>query len=476
MTRVLVAEDDRVARDLLCEILRVEGFEVDAVDDGAGAIERAQAGRYDLVLSDVRMDRRSGFDVLKAFTGQAPETPVILITAFGDVTGAMEAIQRGAYDYVSKPFNVEELRLTVARALERRRLVAEQKAAASTAPPTTKIEDIVGKSAVMLDVYKLVARVAGSSATVLVTGESGTGKELVARAIHTHSPRAHAAFVPVNCTALSESLLESELFGHAKGSFTGAVAAKRGLFEIASGGTLFLDEIGDMGPKMQAQLLRTLQDGEVRPVGTTEAIRVDVRLVCATNRDLEAEVRSGKFREDLYFRINVVTIKLPPLRDRPGDIPILVSHFLGKIGRRDGRSVAALSGQAMPILMKYAWPGNVRELENAIDRAVAVAKDNIILPSDLPPELGAGRKSVGAAVADESARTPAPTVGAAGSLVDDRPTLAELERRYIDLVLTECGGNKKKAAERLGIDRRTLYRALERSGVDAGTTDDDDDA
>jgi DNA-binding NtrC family response regulator len=476
MTRVLVAEDDRVARDLLCEILRVEGFEVDAVDDGAGAIERAQPGRYDLVLSDVRMDRRSGFDVLKAFTGQAPETPVILITAFGDVTGAMEAIQRGAYDYVSKPFNVEELRLTVARALERRRLVAEQKAAASTAPPTTKIEDIVGKSAVMLDVYKLVARVAGSSATVLVTGESGTGKELVARAIHTHSPRAHAAFVPVNCTALSESLLESELFGHAKGSFTGAVAAKRGLFEIASGGTLFLDEIGDMGPKMQAQLLRTLQDGEVRPVGTTEAIRVDVRLVCATNRDLEAEVRAGKFREDLYFRINVVTIKLPPLRDRPGDIPILVSHFLGKIGRRDGRSVASLSGQAMPILMKYAWPGNVRELENAIDRAVAVAKDNIILPSDLPPEIGAGRKSVGGAVADESPRTPTPTVGAAVSLVDDRPTLAELERRYIDLVLTECGGNKKKAAERLGIDRRTLYRALERSGVDAGATDEDDEA
>ena len=475
MTRVLVAEDDRVARDLLCEILRVEGFEVDAVDDGAGAIERAQVGRYDLVLSDVRMDRRSGFDVLRAFTERAPETPVILITAFGDVTGAMEAIQRGAYDYVSKPFNVEELRLTVARALERRRLVAEQKAAVSANPPTiTKIEDIVGKSAVMLDVYKMVARVAGSSATVLVTGESGTGKELVARAIHTHSPRAHAAFVPVNCTALSESLIESELFGHAKGSFTGAVAAKRGLFEIASGGTLFLDEIGDMGPKMQAQLLRTLQDGEVRPVGTTEAIRVDVRLVCATNRDLEAEVRAGKFREDLYFRINVVTIKLPPLRDRPGDIPILVSHFLTKIGRRDGRRVAALSGQAMPILMKYTWPGNVRELENAIDRAVAVAKDDIILASDLPPEVGAGRRSVGVAP-DDPARTPAPMVGSAASLVDDRPTLAELERRYIDLILTECSGNKKKAAERLGIDRRTLYRALERAGVDAGATDDDDE-
>jgi DNA-binding NtrC family response regulator len=461
MTRVLVAEDDRVARDLLCEILRAESFEVEAVDDGAGAIERAQPGRYDLVVSDVRMDRSSGFDVLRAFTEKSPGTPVILITAFGDVAGAMEAIQRGAYDYVSKPFNVEELRLTVARALERRRLLAEQKASPSQ-PPTTKIEDIVGKSAVMLDVYKLVARVAASSATVLVTGESGTGKELVARAIHTHSPRADDPFVPVNCTALSESLLESELFGHARGAFTGAVASKRGLFEMANNGTLFLDEIGDMGPKMQAQLLRTLQDGEVRPVGSTESIQVDVRLVCATNRDLEAEVKAGKFREDLYFRINVVTIKLPPLRDRPGDIPILVAHFLAKLGLREERDPATMSAEALQVLTAYAWPGNVRELENAIDRAFAVAKDGIILPSDLPPEIDArGRR------APEPAAPAAATRGN-GGIIEDRPTLAELERRYIDLVLGECGGNKKKAAERLGIDRRTLYRALERAGVDAG--------
>jgi DNA-binding NtrC family response regulator len=457
MTRVLVAEDDRVARDLLCEILRAEHFEVDAVDDGAGAIERAQAGRYDLVVSDVRMERSSGFDVLKAFTEGSPGTPVILITAFGDVTGAMEAIQRGAYDYVSKPFNVEELRLTVARALERRRLIAEQKASPTQAP-TTKIEDIVGKSAVMLDVYKLVARVAASSATVLVTGESGTGKELVARAIHTHSPRASDPFVPVNCTALSESLLESELFGHARGAFTGAVASKRGLFEMAHDGTLFLDEIGDMGPKMQAQLLRTLQDGEIRPVGSTESITVDVRLVCATNRDLEAEVKAGKFREDLYFRINVVTIKLPPLRERPGDIPILVAHFLAKLGLREGRAPATMSADALQALTAYNWTGNVRELENAIDRAVAVAKDGIILPSDLPPEINARRRVGAVGEATPTTR---------GSLVDDRPTLAELERRYIDLVLGECGGNKKKAAERLGIDRRTLYRALERGGVAA---------
>jgi two-component system, NtrC family, response regulator AtoC len=369
----------------------------------------------------------------------------------------MEAIQRGAYDYVSKPFNVEELRLTVARALERKRLSAEAQTTTGGAGPKAKPAEIEGKSTRMLEVYKLVARVAPTTATVLVVGESGTGKELVARAIHSHSSRATTAFVPVNCTALSESLLESELFGHARGAFTGAIATKRGLFEMADGGTLFLDEIGDMGPKMQAQLLRTLQDGEVRPVGSSESIKVDVRLVCATNRDLEAEVKAGRFREDLYFRINVVTVKLPPLRERAGDIPILVSHFLAKVARREGRSEASISGEALDLLVRYPWPGNVRELENAIDRAVAVAKGNVILPSDLPADVSGGS-------------APAPA-----GIIDDRPTLSELERRYIALVLAECGGNKKKAAERLGIDRRTLYRALERSG-EAGGEDEADDA
>ena len=464
-TRVLVAEDDRVARDLLCEILRGEGYEVEAVDDGAGAIARAESGeeKYDLVVSDVRMERSGGLDVLAAFTSKAPDTPVILITAFGDVAGAMEAIQRGAYDYVSKPFNIEELRLTVGRALERKRLVAEQKTVPSESK--THLQDIVGKSPVMLEVYKLVARVAGSTATVLVVGESGTGKELVARAIHTHSPRAGAPFVPVNCTALTESLLESELFGHAKGAFTGAVAAKRGLFEAANGGTMFLDEIGDMGPKMQAQLLRTLQDGEVRPVGGAEAIRVDVRLVCATNKDLDEEVKAGRFREDLYFRINVVTVHLPPLRERREDIPILVAHFLAKLARRERRAPAALSPEALKLLSAYAWPGNVRELENAIERAVAVAKGNVVLPSDLPPEVG-GSAALG---------VPGGVSVTDGGIIADRPTLGELERRYIQLVLGECAGNKKKAAEKLGIDRRTLYRALERGeGDDGGDPDADE--
>jgi two-component system response regulator AtoC len=456
VTRVLVAEDDAVARDLLCEILRGEGFEVEAVDDGAGAIERAVPGRYDLVLSDVRMERAGGFDVLRAFSESSPGTPVILITAFGDVTGAMEAIQRGAYDYVSKPFNVEELRLTVTRALERRRLSAEAQGPAGANKVKTKTAEIEGKSPRMLEVYKLVARVASTTATVLVVGESGTGKELVARAIHSHSPRAAAAFVPVNCTALSESLLESELFGHARGAFTGAIAAKRGLFEMADGGTLFLDEIGDMGPKMQAQLLRTLQDGEVRPVGSAESIKVDVRLVCATNRDLDAEVKAGRFREDLYFRINVVTVKLPPLRERAGDIPILVAHFLAKVARREGRPEASISREGLDMLCRYSWPGNVRELENAVERAVAVTKGDVVLPSDLPAEV------LGVAA-------PAP-----GGIIDDRPSLAELERRYIALTLSECGGNKKKAAEKLGIDRRTLYRALERSG-ESGAEEDADE-
>ena len=458
MTRILVVEDDAVARDLLCEILSAEGFAVDAVDDGAPAGERAASGHYDLVVSDIRMERVGGMDVLRAFSEKAPGTPVILITAFGDVTGAMEAIGHGAYDYVSKPFNVEELRQTVGRALERRRLSAEAIASPKTSAERAQVAEIEGKSPRMLEVYKLVARVAPTTATVLVVGESGTGKELVARAIHSRSPRASKPFVPVNCTALSESLLESELFGHARGAFTGAVAAKRGLFEMANDGTLFLDEIGDMGPKMQAQLLRVLQDGEVRPVGGTESIKVDVRLVCATNRDLEADVKTSRFREDLYFRINVVTVRMPPLRERAGDIPILARHFLAKISRREGRPEASVSPETLDVLCHHSWPGNVRELENAVERAVAVAKGNVVLPSDLPVEVYGG--------------SPAAPAG----IVDDRPTLSELEKRYIALILTECGGNKKRAAERLGIDRRTLYRALERAGVAAGGDDDGDES
>jgi DNA-binding NtrC family response regulator len=456
--RVLVVEDDRVARELLEEILRRDGHTVEAVADGQAAIARAGGG-YDLVISDVKLgDGPSGMEVLAAFREKAASTPVILITAFGDVTGAMEAIQRGAYDYVSKPFNVDELALTVQRALERRRLVEENRALKQSVDRRGSLADIVGRSPAMLEVYKLVARIAPSLSTVLVVGESGTGKELVARAIHSHSPRARSPFVAVNCSALSESLLESELFGHERGAFTGAVATKRGLFEEAGAGTLFLDEIADVGTKMQAQLLRVLQEGEIRRVGGSEPIHVDVRVVAATNRDLEQEVREGRFREDLYFRINVVSIRIPPLRDRPGDIPLLIDHFLAKYASRERRAEVGIAPQAAAALALHAWPGNVRELEHTIERALALSKDGFIVASDLPPEI--------ARLTEEPAAPPA-------GLIDDRPTLAELERRYIELVLRETGGNKKRAAEILGIDRRTLYRTLEREARDGA---DDEEA
>jgi DNA-binding NtrC family response regulator len=461
MSKVLICEDDRVARELLAEIFRAEGYGIEAVGSGEEAIARVAPDVYDLVISDVRLgDGPSGMDVLAAFRGGAPETPVILITAFGDVTGAMAAIQHGAHDYVSKPFNVEELTLTVRRALERSRLADEERARkeAGGATPATRLEEIVGRSPVMLEVYKLVARVAATQSTVLVCGESGTGKELVARAIHTNSPRRNGPFVAVNCTALTESLLESELFGHQKGAFTGATSTKRGLFEEAHGGTLFLDEIGDVGGKMQAQLLRVLQEGEIRRVGGGEPVKVDARVVAATNRDLEDEVRAGRFREDLYFRINVVTVKLPPLRDRRSDVKVLAEHFLKKFAVREKREVLGVAPEAMEALQHYDWPGNVRELENAIERALALSKDGVLLASDLPQEIGR-----------QSAPPATPP-----NLIDDRPTLAELERRYIELTLRETGGNKKRAAEILGIDRRTLYRTLDREERDADKSDDEE--
>ncbi len=444
----LVVEDDEAFRKVVAEILHSQGYEVTLAEGGEEAIglsAKTPANRpYDVVVSDVRLgDGPDGMEVLAAFQRHQPQTPVILMTAFGEVEAAMKAIQHGAYDYISKPFDNRELILTVGRALERQRLMEENRALKRE--DRGRLRDIVGRSLAMLDVYKMVARVAASMSTVLVIGESGTGKELVARAIHNHSPRSGGPFVAVNCTALTETLLESELFGHAKGAFTGAISAKRGLFEEAQGGTLFLDEIGDVNPQMQAQLLRVLQEGEIRRVGGSEPIRVEVRVVAATNRDLDEDVAKGRFREDLFFRINVVSIRLPPLRERPEDIPLLCDHFLTKYARREGRPDAGIADEAMVLLSRHGWPGNVRELENVIERALALSKSGIILPSDLPAEVRDGGR-----------------VLTAQSIIDDHPTLAELEQRYCNLILTLEGGNKKRAAEILGIDRRTLYRTLER--------------
>jgi DNA-binding NtrC family response regulator len=441
---IWVIDDDASSRELLARVLRERGWSIEMLDDGRAALDRLAAGeRPDLVVSDIRMAEVDGFAVTEAFRRDAPETPVILVTAFGNVDGAVEAIRRGAFDYVSKPYDVDAVQLTAARALEQRRLAEENRALRRQLRDKYRLENAVGRSEAMLQVFKTAARVASSNATVLILGESGTGKELVARALHQASPRAAGPFVPVDCGAIAEGVLESELFGHARGAFTGAQSARRGLFEEAAGGTLFLDEIGDVGPGLQARLLRALQEGTIRRVGTNEAIPVDARVVAATNRDLEAAVKTGKFREDLYYRLNVVTIRIPPLRERCEDVPLLAEHFAAKHGRGEG---ATVSPEARELLMAYDWPGNVRELENVIARALALNPSGVVVAADLPDRLRQGPPL-------EPARgLPLPP--------GDRPSLDDLSRRYAALVLGECAGNKTKAAEVLGIDRKTLYRIL----------------
>jgi len=441
--RILVVDDDRSSRDLLGRILASEGHRVTALEDGKEAIAVLDRGDPpDLVVSDIRMAEVDGLQVIDAYRRRAPDTPVILVTAFGNVDGALEAIRRGAADYISKPYDVDAIKVVVARSLKQRELALENRHLRHGLREKYRLENVVGRSEGMLHVYKTAARVASTDATVLIQGESGTGKELVARAIHASSPRSEGPFVAVDCGAIAEGVLESELFGHARGAFTGAQATRRGLFEEADHGTLFLDEIGDVGPGLQARLLRALQEGTVRPVGTNEPVAVDVRVVAATNRDLEQAVKDGAFRADLYYRLDVVSIRIPPLRERREDVPLLAEHFAHKHGRAEG---ATLSPAARDLLVAYDWPGNVRELENVIARALAMNPSGVILPEDLPEAVrGAARAQ------------PAPAGLAAG----DRPTLADLERRYAAQVLKETGGNKTRAAEVLGIDRKTLYRLL----------------
>jgi len=441
--RILVVDDDQSSRDLLARILSSAGHNVTAVADGREAIAAIEgADPPDLVVSDIRMAEVDGLQVIDAYRERAPDTPVILVTAFGNIDGAVEAIRRGAADYLSKPYDVDAIQLVVSRALRQRELAVENRALRRGLRDRYRLENVVGRSDAMLQVYKTAARVASSDATVLIQGESGTGKELVARAIHTASPRSAGPFVAVDCGAIAEGVLESELFGHARGAFTGAQAARRGLFEEANRGTLFLDEIGDIGPNLQARLLRALQEGTVRRVGTNEPIPVDVRVVAATNRDMEAAVRDGAFRADLYYRLHVVSIRIPPLRERKEDVPLLAEHFAQKYGRAEG---AAVSPAARELLVSYDWPGNVRELENAIARALALNPSGVITPEDLP---------------DVVRHAAPPEPGSGGLNLVDRPTLTELEHRYATQVLAEMGGNKTRAAEVLGIDRKTLYRIL----------------
>ncbi|HJR77949.1 MAG TPA: sigma-54 dependent transcriptional regulator [Nitrospiraceae bacterium] len=456
-SKIFVIDDDAVARDLLADALAKEGYEVEAFEGGAQAIQRGKETKVDLVLTDIRMGTVDGLAVLREFKRFSPDTSIVLLTAFGSLEGAIEGIKQGAYDYLAKPFKKEEIRLVVQRSLEHCRLVRENarfRDERRTREPWTQL---VGSSPAMLEVYKLVARVSESRSTILIEGQSGTGKELIARAIHSNSPRREKPFVPVNCGALPDQLLESEMFGYEKGAFTGAAGAKAGLFEAADGGTLFLDEIGDLGAALQVKLLRVMQDQEVRRVGGTTSVKVDVRIIAATNRDLATLVKEGRFRDDLYYRLNVVRILLPPLSERREDIPMLAYHFLQKYAGGSAH-VKGFLPETMTLLTQYAWPGNVRELENAIERAVSLSHGPLLLPEDLPEPFR---------------RHPEPTeAGAAArpSASDDESllTLDEVEKRHLVRVLNKTGGNKVKASKVLGIDRRTLYRMAERFGLDLG--------
>jgi DNA-binding NtrC family response regulator len=445
--RILIVDDEPNARSALAELLREEGFAVETAGDGYEALPKLEEQEPDLVVTDLKMPAMSGLELMGRIHERDAETVVVVLTAFGAVDTAVQAMKQGAAHYLTKPVNMDELLVVMRRELDRKRLRAEAGQLRQTLSHPRRIENIVGTSPPMQRVFDTVLQVAPSKASVLITGESGTGKELIAAAIHEHSPRSKGPFVKLHCAALAESLLESELFGHEKGAFTGAVGRREGRFEQADGGTLFLDEVGEISASTQVKLLRFLQEHELERVGGNSTVKVNVRIVAATNRDLLQRVREGQFREDLYYRLNVVSIEMPALRDRPSDIPALASHFLLKYMRENERTIDGLTDEAMTQLMSYAWPGNVRELENAIERAVVVCKKGRIGVEDLTP-------AIVATVQRGDGMPPIP-----GS------TMEAVERWVLLKTLEATGGSTSKAAELLGISARTIqYRLHDYSG------------
>jgi two-component system response regulator HydG len=444
---VLVVDDESGILDTLRILLRNEGFEVATAQGGKAGLEQIRSGVHDLILSDVRMPQVSGLDILNAAREQDPMTPVILMTAQASLQSAISAVNSGAFYYIQKPFSNDELVAILRRACEFRAVRVENKQLKQEIRrrDRTAVTRPIGKSKRFLELLKLAEHVAPTESTVLIQGESGTGKEVVARYIHNLSTRADGPFLSINCGALPENLLESELFGHVKGSFTGAVRDKQGLFAAARGGSFFLDEVGEMPPSLQVKLLRVLQEREAIPVGATEAIPVDVRIIAATNRELEEEIRRGNFRSDLFYRLNVIALNLPPLRDRRDDLLLLLEAFLQAMAQESGGEPKALSSEALDAVMVYEWPGNVRELENALEHAVVLSRGNLIEAGALPERITKRRKEP--LVAERSYRN---------------PTLEVIERAYIMWVLQAEGGNKTRAAEVLGIDPSTLYRKLSR--------------
>lgn len=445
---ILVVDDDRSALEPLSDFLEMEGYRVLRTASGQEALNILQDQPVDLVLTDLRMPDVDGLDVLAESRRLHPETPVIVMTAFASMETTIDAIQKGAYDYISKPFKLNHVRVVIRRALDQAELNRQNRELRFAASNRQAERRIIGRSPEMVEVYKMIARVAPLQTTVLIEGESGTGKEMVARLIHQSSSRSTGPFVATNCGALTESLLESELFGYVKGAFTGAAANKAGIFEAAHGGTCFLDEVSSMSPALQTRLLRVLEEREVTRVGATSTIKVDVRIIAASNQSLIEMVQEGKFREDLYYRLKVVQVDLPALRLRRGDIPLLLEYFVQRFANTSGKTVA-VHDSVYPLMQSYDWPGNVRELENAVERAIALNSSGILTPDDFPAEVRQGES------------TPLPKAGSNGPY----QTLAEREKDYVLEVLSATGDNVTRAAEILDIDRRTLYRILERHGI-----------
>jgi two-component system, NtrC family, response regulator HydG len=448
---ILVVDDDNAHRTMLRTLLKGWGYSVDEADDGSTAINMVKEGPYDLILMDVRMIRISGLMALVEIKEINPAIPIIIMTAYSSVESAVGALKNGAYDYLTKPLDFDELKIAISRAMEHTRLKEENRLLKEDLG-RFESNDLIGRSRAMLALLETAARVAPTEATVLITGESGTGKEVIAGAIHSNSLRSHGPFIKLNCAAITETLLESEIFGHEKGSFTGAYRRKEGRFRQAHGGSLFLDEVSEMSLGMQAKLLRVLQEKEFTRVGGEDVIKVDVRVIAATNRDLLKEIETKRFREDLYYRLNVVTLNVPPLRDRKDDIPLLAQHFLKTFSEKNQKAIKGFTPKAMDRLIRYNWPGNVRELMNAVERGVVLAREDYIDETDIPFVRESQNGSVEAAIKDVTSNVP----------------LEEIERSTIMNTLESANGNKSEAARRLGITRRTLHKKLKKYGVMAG--------
>jgi two-component system response regulator HydG len=447
--RILVVDDEESHRIMLRAVLKEEGYEVSEASDGTEAVKAVEQEPFDLILMDIRMRTMDGIEALGEIRKISPLVPVLIMTAYASVKTAVEALKAGAFEYLTKPLDTDELKILIEKALEIYHLRAENVALKERLGDRFNFSKIIGRSPRMKEVFDTLSLVAPTDATVLILGESGTGKELVANSIHHNSPRASQSFIKVSCAALPETLLEGELFGHEKGAFTGAIARREGRFQLAHRGTIFLDEVGEMSVTTQTKLLRVLQEKEFEPLGSTRTVKADVRVIAASNKDLEREVKEGRFREDLFYRLNVVPVSLPPLRERKDDIPALAAHFFAIYRDKNRKELKDISGKAMDLLTRYDWPGNIRELENGIERAVILARGEIIAPADLPPIIQALSK-------DREIQ---------GLNLPSGISIQEVEKALILKTLEDTGGNRSRAAEILGINRRTLQNKLKEYGI-----------